>query len=52
MLTVLRKASDGRIDNATIAELNDCAYKALRGGKQKKLDERALKNESIFQAND
>lgn len=48
MLTVLRKASDGRIDNATIAQLNDCAYKALRSGKQKKLDERALKNESIF----
>jgi hypothetical protein len=32
-----------------IAQLNDCAYKAIRKvGVQKKLDERALKNESFF----
>lgn len=52
MLNVLRKASDGRMNNAMIAELNDCAYKAIRTGKQKKLDERAIKNEAIFKAND
>lgn len=32
-----------------IAQLNDVAYKAIRkGGQQKKLDERALKNETLY----
>ena len=37
------------IDNVLIAQLNDFAYKAVRKtGLNKKLDERALKNESFF----
>ena len=31
-----------------LAQLNDVAYKAVRSGKQKKLDERAIKNEEMF----
>ena len=31
-----------------LAQLNDLAYKAVRSGKQKKLDERAIKNEEMF----
>ena len=38
-----------RIDNVLIAQLNDCAYKAIRKrGIQKKLDERAIKNDEAF----
>lgn len=53
VLEVLRLAQNGQMTNAVIAQLNDCAYKAIRKqGVQKKLDERAIKNESIFKAND
>ncbi len=52
VLEILRNALDSQLSNAIIAQLNDCAYKAIRKGAQKKLDERALKNESIFKAND
>ena len=44
-------ASDTRekIDNLVIAQLNDVAYKAVRKqGVQKKLDERAIKNDVAF----
>lgn len=44
-------ASDTRekIDNLVIAQLNDVAYKAVRKqGVQKKLDERAVKNDVAF----
>ena len=42
-----------RISNLQIAQLNDCAYKAIRkAGVQKRLDERAIKNESFFKANE
>ena len=37
------------IDNLLIAQLNDVAYKAIRKtGVQKKLDERAIKNDTSF----
>lgn len=49
---MLRCAANGQMNNATIAQLNDCAYKCIRKGQQKKLDERAIKNESIFKMND
>lgn len=53
VLEVLRTATNGQLGNATIAQLNDCAYKAIRKqGQQKKLDERAIKNEQLFKAND
>ena len=38
-----------RIDNLLIAQLNDVAYKAVRkAGSQKKIDERAIKNDPAF----
>jgi hypothetical protein len=50
---VLRGALNNNLSNATIAELNHCAFAGIRKtGQQKRLDERALKNESIFKAND
>ena len=37
------------LDNVTLAQLNDAAYKAIRKtGNQKRLDERALKNQEMF----
>lgn len=37
------------LDNLLIAQLNDVAYKAIRKqGLQKKLDERAIKNDEFF----
>ena len=39
----------GRIDNAQLAKLNDLAYRAIqKKGLQKKLDERALKNQEFY----
>jgi len=53
VLEVLRNAANGCMNNATIAQLNDCAFKAIRKqGHAKKLDERAIKNESIYKMND
>lgn len=39
----------GRLDNSQLAQLNDMAYKGLqKKGLQKKVDERALKNQKFF----
>ena len=39
---------DERIENALLAQLNDVAYKSVRkAGIQKRLNERALKNETM-----
>ena len=41
------------ISNLLIAQLNDVAYKAIRkAGVQKRLDERAIKNDEFFKKND
>lgn len=43
------RGNTGKISNAQIAQLNDLAYKAVRKrGLQKKLDERAVKNEAFY----
>lgn len=48
ILEILRSTS-GKIPNAQIAKLNDLAYKAVRKrGLQKKLDERAVKNDGFY----
>eukprot|EP00347_Sterkiella_histriomuscorum_P012111 403369855 len=48
IIEMLRNAT-GRINNAQIAQLNDLAYRAVRKrGLQKKLDERAVKNEQFY----
>lgn len=53
VMSTLRSAVNGNLSNEMIAQLNDCAYKAIRKqGIQKKLDERALKNEQKFKEND
>ena len=46
--SVTKRDVQERLDNFTLAQLNDLAYKAVRSGKQKKLDERAIKNEEMF----
>ena len=46
--SITKKDVNKRLDNFTLAQLNDLAYKAVRTGKQKKLDERAIKNETTF----
>jgi len=47
-MEVLR-STQGKIPNAQIAKLNDLAYKGVKKrGMQKKLDERALKNEQFY----
>jgi len=50
MVEILRNSQGStKIDNEQIAKLNDLAYKAVRHqGLQKKLDERALKNEGFY----
>ena len=46
---VMGQDTQERIDNLLIAQLNDVAYKAIRKtGVQKKLDERAIKNDDFF----
>ena len=46
---VLRKAANENITSQMIAQLNDMAYRGIKKqSKQKKLDERAIKNESYF----
>lgn len=46
---IMGKDSQGQLDNLLIAQLNDVAYKAIRKtGVQKRLDERAIKNEDFF----
>lgn len=52
-MDILRQAGKGQISNVQIAQLNDMAYKAVRKrGLQKKLDERALKNEGLYKKQD
>ena len=44
----MKKDKHEFINNALLAELNDVAYRAIRKtGLQKRLDERALKNETM-----
>ena len=46
---IMSKDTQESIDNLLIAQLNDVAYKAIRKtGVQKKLDERAIKNDEFF----
>ena len=46
---ITKKDAYENLDNRTLAELNDVAYRAIRrSGNQKRLDERALKNEEMF----
>ena len=52
-MEIIRACLNTQMTNLQIAQLNDCAYKAIRKvGVQKKLDERAIKNESYFKMND
>ena len=52
-MEIIRACLNSQMTNLQIAQLNDCAYKAIRKvGVQKKLDERAIKNESYFKMND
>lgn len=49
----LRDKNLNHLDNRTIAELNDMAYKAIKSGKLSKLaDKRALQNETKFKENE
>lgn len=46
---IMKNDTSARIDNVLIAQLNDVAYRAVRKtGIQKKLDERAIRNEEMF----
>lgn len=46
---IMASDKSAMLDNVLIAQLNDVAYKAIRKtGVQKKLDERAIKNEDFF----
>ena len=48
-MEVMRKDTNASISNELVAQLNDVAYKAIRKtGTQKKLDERAIKNEELY----
>ena len=49
VMEVMRSDTAASISNVLIAQLNDVAYKAIRKtGIQKKLDERAIKNEQLY----
>ena len=49
VMEVMRGDTNTNISNVLIAQLNDVAYKAIRKtGTQKKLDERAIKNEQLY----
>lgn len=49
VMEVMRADTQSSISNVLIAQLNDVAYKAIRKrGVQKKLDERAIKNEALY----
>jgi hypothetical protein len=51
-MTVLR-STNGPISNQQIAQLNDMAYKGLqKKSLQKKIDERAIKNQEYYKALD
>lgn len=49
VMEVMRADTASNISNVLIAQLNDVAYKAIRKkGVQKKLDERAIKNDVLY----
>lgn len=50
-VSIVRACLDSgrKIDNASIAKLNDLAFKGIKQGTQKRLDERAIKNQEFFQ---
>ena len=49
LYAVMKRDVYERLDNATLAQLNDTAYRAIRkAGNKKRLDERAQKNEEMF----
>ena len=46
----MSRDTQAQLDNLLIAQLNDVAFKAIKKtGMQKKLDERAIKNEKLLQ---
>ena len=50
---IMSQDTQSSISNLLIAQLNDVAYKAIRkAGVQKRLDERAIKNNEFFKKND
>ena len=50
---IMGQDTQSSISNLLIAQLNDVAYKAIRkAGVQKRLDERAIKNNEFFKKND
>ena len=50
---VMGQDTQAEISNLLVAQLNDVAYKAIRKtGVQKRLDERAIKNNEFFKKND
>ena len=47
---IMSRDSANQMNNLLIAQLNDVAYKAIKkSGMQKKMDERAIKSEKLFQ---
>ena len=54
VMAILRNAVElNKMNNEMIAQLNHCGFDAIKKqGAQKKLDERAIKNEKIFLEND
>ena len=51
VLGIMSRDSAQNMDNLLIAQLNDVAYKAIKKtGMQKKLDERAVKNEKVMKS--
>ena len=50
ILGIMSRDTQAQLDNLLIAQLNDVAFKAIKKtGMQKKLDERAIKNEKLLQ---
>ena len=49
LYAIMKKDAYANLDNVTLAQLNDVAYRAIRKtGNRKKLDERAQKNEEMY----
>lgn len=50
ILGIMSRDTQAQMDNLLIAQLNDVAFKAIKKtGMQKKLDERAIKSQKLFQ---
>ena len=48
---IMSRDSASQMNNLLVAQLNDVAYKAIKkSGLRKKLDERAVKSEKLFQS--